>query len=186
MALKVFSFVFLPHNSRKLKFSNDKEIWFFLDKKMENFVFWNESLLTINFPQNCPKLISSVFPRFLIPFWFWFNCFHIVHFSWIRKISPITMLSPHEMFMGSPAWRFELLPELATNPETYAWASQRLKELRKEDVKCANKGRVEAIIQEDDYLLVHNKRFPPGVLKDMYGSNPTPLLSCLSHRIYRT
>lgn len=86
------------------------------------------------------------------------------------QISPITKLSPHELFLGKPAWRFDLPPEPITNPDTNAWiltqleiqekASQRLKELRKKDFESANKGRVDAKISEDDYVLVHNKRWP--------------------------
>jgi hypothetical protein len=86
------------------------------------------------------------------------------------QVAPTTMLSPHEMFLGRPAWRFDLPPEPVTNPETFSWlmtqveiqekASKRLKELRKSSCESANKRRVDTNIKEDDYVLVHNKRWP--------------------------
>ena len=35
------------------------------------------------------------------------------------QISATTGLSPHEMFLGRPPWRFEIVPEPCVNPESH-------------------------------------------------------------------
>ena len=86
------------------------------------------------------------------------------------QISATTGLSPHEMFLGRPPWKFDVIPEPCVNPESHSWlmeqlliqekASQRLQKLREVARKRTNKGRVPNSFQESDYVLVHKKRFP--------------------------
>jgi hypothetical protein len=86
------------------------------------------------------------------------------------QISPTTGMFPHEMFLGRPSWKMELTPEPTLNPNTHSWlmeqillqekASQRLQKLRSVNLQRANKRRVPNPIQEGDYTLVHNKRWP--------------------------
>ena len=86
------------------------------------------------------------------------------------QVSPVTMMSPHEMFLGRPAWRFDLPNEPITNPDCYNWimeqlelqevASRRLKVVRNANFEQQNKKRVDANIFADDFVLVSNKRWP--------------------------
>ena len=92
--------------------------------------------------------------------------------TWLMnsQISTTTGLSPHEMFLGRPAWKFELVPEPCLNPESHTWlmeqllvqekAALRLQKLRQVARKRTNKGRVPNSFQNGDYVLVHKKRFP--------------------------
>ena len=86
------------------------------------------------------------------------------------QISTMTELSPHEMFLGRPPWKFELVPEPCLNPQAQSWlmeqllaqekAALRLKKLREVARKRTNKGRVPNSFKVDDYVLVHKKRWP--------------------------
>ena len=74
------------------------------------------------------------------------------------------------MFLGRPAWKFELVPEPILNPDTHSWmmeqllmqekAAQRLQKLRQNSRNRANKGRVPNSVQVNDYVLVHKKGGP--------------------------
>ena len=100
----------------------------------------------------------------------WPQLFPYCTFLMNAQISPETQMSPHEMFLGRPAWRFDLPNEPITNPETHSWimeqlelqevASRRLKVLRNSIFEQQNKRRVDANILADDFVLVSNKRWP--------------------------
>ena len=86
------------------------------------------------------------------------------------QISVMTNLSPHEMFLGRPPWKLELVPEPCLNPQAHSWlmeqlliqenAVKRLQKLREVARKRTNKGRIPNCFQVDDFVLVHKKRWP--------------------------
>ena len=83
---------------------------------------------------------------------------------------PLTKLSPSEMFLGRPAWKIELVPEPNTFLSIQDWilgqieiqdqASKRLQKIRETSLKFANRKRVPSTFKENDYVLVHNRRWP--------------------------
>ena len=92
--------------------------------------------------------------------------------TWVMntQISPTTSLSPHEMFLGRPAWKFELVPEPISTPEIQSWlleqvkmqekASLQLAKLRATKLKRVNQRRLENPYKVGDFVLIHNKRWP--------------------------
>ena len=96
----------------------------------------------------------------------------VAYCTWLMnsQISPLTNQCPSEMFLGKPAWKTELISEPNTNPSTQEWimqqilsqekASQRLQKLRESTLKYANRKRVPSTFQENDYVLVNNRRWP--------------------------
>ena len=96
----------------------------------------------------------------------------IPYCTWLMnsQLSPLTNLSPSEMFLGKPAWKMELVPEPNTSPQTHEWimhqilaqeaASKRLEKLRTTTLKFANKKRIPSSFKENDFVLVHNRRWP--------------------------
>ena len=92
--------------------------------------------------------------------------------TWLMnsQISGTTGLTPHDMFLGKPAWKLEVVPEPCLNPEDHHWimkqllmqekAVQRLQKLRETAMKRANKGRGSNTFAIGDFCLVHKKRFP--------------------------
>lgn len=92
--------------------------------------------------------------------------------TWLMnsQVSPLTNLSPSEMFLGRPAWKIELVPEPNSAPSIHDWilqqiltqekASKRLEKLRESALKFANRKRIPSTFKENEYVLVHNKRWP--------------------------
>ena len=92
--------------------------------------------------------------------------------TWLMnsQISTLTNLSPSEMFLGKPAWKTDLNLEPNTSPPMHDWilqqiltqekASQRLQKLRESTLKFANRKRIPSTFKENEYVLVHNKRWP--------------------------
>ena len=92
--------------------------------------------------------------------------------TWIinSQLNHATGFSPAELFFGRPAW----IPDMTTDPEdsplTREWieyqiemqqkATKRLRALREIQLKRSNRGRTEAHYQENEYVLVHKRRFP--------------------------
>ena len=84
--------------------------------------------------------------------------------------SPMLGVSPHELFLGRPPWKLELLLEPNMNPQVHTWLSQqillqehaslRLQKLRSSTLLRANKNCVPSPYATNDYVLVHNKRWP--------------------------
>ena len=74
------------------------------------------------------------------------------------------------MFLGHPAWKADLVPEPNANPSISDFifqqiliqekASLRLQKLRESSLKSVNKCRVLSTFKENDYVLVHNRRWP--------------------------
>ena len=110
--------------------------------------------------------------------------------TWLMnsQISPLTGLSPHEMFLKRPAWQVDLVPEPTVNPQISQWmqeqlllqekASKRLQKLRSSTLKRANKGRVPNPYQVGDYVLVHNKRWPQRKWPKLAPNGKVPLKFC--------
>ena len=92
--------------------------------------------------------------------------------NWLMnsQFSPSTQMTPHELFLGRPSWRLELVPEPILNPDTHGWlmdqlliqekVAKRLQRLREISMKRANKGRSPNTFEINDYVLVHKKRWP--------------------------
>ena len=82
----------------------------------------------------------------------------------------LTNLSPSEMLLGKPAWKTDLVSEPNTSPSIQDWilqqilcqeqASKRLQKFRESSFKFANRKRVPNTYKENDYVLVHNRRWP--------------------------
>ena len=92
--------------------------------------------------------------------------------TWLMnsQLSPLTNQTPSEMFLGKPAWKMELFPELNTSPQTHEWilqqilaqeaASKRLEKLRATTLKFVNKKQIPSSFKDNDFVLVHNRRLP--------------------------
>ena len=86
------------------------------------------------------------------------------------QVSPSTKLTPHELFHGRPAQKFEVLPEPCTSPPIDAWlkyhlkiqtqASEQLRKVRNRQASRANRTRQPQTYKVGDYALVHNRRWP--------------------------
>ena len=86
------------------------------------------------------------------------------------QLSGQTGLSPAELFLGRPSWKFDVLPEPATNPTVNSWlldqmemqeaVIKRLETIRRKTLSRANKRRVPAKYEVGDMVLVHKQRFP--------------------------
>ena len=48
--------------------------------------------------------------------------------TWLMnsQISPSISVSPHEMFLGRPAWKFEVVQEPCLNPDAHSWLMEQL------------------------------------------------------------
>ena len=91
---------------------------------------------------------------------------------WLMNNQPNekTGYTPHELFLGRPAWIPEVPMDPENNPQVSTWVleqaelcekvSETLKELRARKLQRVNKGRVEASYQVGDLVLIHKKRFP--------------------------
>ena len=109
--------------------------------------------------------------------------------------SSATGYSPHELFLGRPAWLLH-----APYPEdSYSTVGQRVKEqqekvdkakamlqrVRERQWNKKNKHRVPASYQEGDWVLVHHSRLSawPRSTRDGPYSGPYKILSVDGHRI---
>ena len=86
------------------------------------------------------------------------------------QLSGQTGYSPAELFLGRPSWKFDVLPELATNPTVNSWlldqmemqeaVIKRLETIRKKTVLRANKRSLPGNYEIGEMVLVHKQRFP--------------------------
>ena len=110
------------------------------------------------------------------------------------KESSATGFSPHELFMGRPAW-FLGAPYLEDSYSTVGkWVKEQqhkvdkakamLQRLRERQWNKKNKHRVPATYQEGDWVLGHHSRLPawPRSTSDPY-FGPYKILSVDGHRI---
>jgi transposase InsO family protein len=92
--------------------------------------------------------------------------------NWLMnsQISTRTGFSPSELFLGKPSWKFELVPEITSNPTVQSFlsdqmlmqeqAAKRLSHLRHLATQRANRGRTLTAYYPHDYVLVHKSRWP--------------------------
>ena len=92
--------------------------------------------------------------------------------TWLMnaQVSHNVGLSPHELFLRRPSWKLELIPEPNVNPDVNSFlceqlliqekASQILQEIRSKNLARSNRSRVPSSFAINDFVLVHNKRWP--------------------------
>ena len=92
--------------------------------------------------------------------------------TWIMnsQISNQTGCKPSELFLGKPSLKFQVEPEPCTNPTVQTFletqmlwqekAIQRLEKLRERSMQRKNRRRVQSSYSPNDYVLVHNDRWP--------------------------
>ena len=125
--------------------------------------------------------------------------------DWVRLLPVISLMvnsqessatgyTPHELFMGRPAWFLHALyPEdsystvvkwVKEQQDTVDKAKAMLQRVRERQWNKKNKHRVPASYQEGDWVLVHHSRLPawPRSTSDTY-SGPYKILSVDGHHI---
>ena len=115
----------------------------------------------------------------------WVRLLPVISLMMNSQESSATGCSPHELFLGRPAWFLH-----APYPEdTHSSVGERVREqqakvdkakamlqrVRERQWNKKNKHRVPATYQEGDWVLVHHSRYPPGhaVSATTHTSGPT-------------
>ena len=109
--------------------------------------------------------------------------------------SSATGYSPHELFLGRPAWFLHAPYPEDTHSSLGEWVKEQqakvdkakpmLQRVRERQWNNKNKHRVPATCQEGDWVLVHHSRLPawPGSTSDDPYFGPYKILSVDGHRI---
>ena len=125
----------------------------------------------------------------------WGRLLHVISLMMNSQESSATGYTPHELFMGRPAWFLHApYPEdsystvgkwVKQQTDKVAKAKAMLQRMRERQWNKKNKHRVPAPYQEGDWVLVHHSRLPawPGSTGDDPYFGPYKILSVDSHRI---
>ena len=126
--------------------------------------------------------------------------------DWVRLLAVISLMtnsqessatgySPHELFLGRPAWFLHAPYPEDTHSSVGEWVQEQqakvdkakamLQRVRERQWNKENKHRVPAIYQEGDWVLVHHSRLPawPRSTSDHPYFRPYKILSVDGHRI---